>query len=60
MIGGNCMYTEIDSLVHSLIGVLPPELNFVYGFCDIFLFIVLIMCIIMPFFFVYQFISNRW
>lgn len=54
------MYTEIDSLVHSLIGVLPPELNFVYGFCDIFLFIVLIMCIIMPFFFVYQFISSRW
>ncbi len=48
------MYNAIHDISVQLLGSLPVELNFVYGFCDIFLFIVLILCVISPWIIVYK------
>ena len=53
------MYDTIHELTTNLLGTLPPELNFVYGFADIFLFICIILCVIMPFWIVYKVVSGN-
>lgn len=52
------MYDTIYNLVINLIGQVPPELNFVYGFATIFLFIVIVLCVIMPFWIIYKVVSG--
>lgn len=42
------MYEFIHDITLQVLGTLPLELNFVYGFCDIFLFIVIVLCAISP------------
>lgn len=45
---------EIYNTVVSVIGTLPPELEFVYGLCVIVLFVFLIMIVAFPFVLIYR------
>lgn len=51
------MYDFIHDITLAILGPLPLELNFVYGFCDIFLFIVILLCAISPFIFLWKIID---
>ena len=53
------MFETIHDLVVSLLGELPSELSFVYGFADIFLFIVIILCVIAPFLIIYKIVGGQ-
>jgi len=48
---------DIYNLVVEIIGILPIELNFVYGLCTILLFCCVIAFIAMPFVIVYKLFS---
>lgn len=48
------MGLDIYNQVVSIIGSLPPELTWVYGFCVIFLIIIIFMVAISPFVLVYN------
>lgn len=51
------MYQFVHEITLQVIGTLPLELEFVYGFCDIFLFIVIVICAISPLIFLFKVLS---
>ena len=48
---------EVYNTVVSVIGVLPAELQFVYGLCTIVLFVFLIMIVAFPFVLIYRVVN---
>ena len=54
------MFSQIHSLVVSILGELPMELTFVYGMCDILVFIAILWACLFPFIFLYNSALKRW
>ena len=52
------MGLDIYNQVVSIIGPLPVELTWIYGFCVIFLIIMVFMVAVSPFVFVYKWVSK--
>ncbi|MDD2505512.1 MAG: hypothetical protein PHF21_04520 [Bacilli bacterium] len=48
------MALDIYNMIVEVVGVLPNELQFVYGFLTIFMFMILILCVSMPFILIYK------
>ncbi len=54
------MFLEIHEMVCSVLGTVPMEFEFVYGICDILVFIAIIWVVLFPFIFLYKTLFKRW